>query len=273
MLMSGYGDGLTKRFSDAVFASMIAKTHRGQNQIAFSRLKAEPYFRLQDITQENAYTVHVNCNAHAILRVLGKKNAGLLHELGRNGVSIYDLTDLPNLSMDTDFDTVRIYMPHDTIAEMADAMGLRGEVRLQQPGFGFRDPVLADFAGIIDQCFRNPERTPQLMIDHLALAVQSHLLQNYAVAAGIRRTERGGLALWQERRAKDLISANLNTHLSVEALAAECGLSASHFASAFRKSTGMAPHQYLMERRIEAASLLIRGSSRPLSDIASECGF
>jgi transcriptional regulator GlxA family with amidase domain len=75
------------------------------------------------------------------------------------------------------------------------------------------------------------------------------------------------------RRAKEILRADLSGNLSLEQLARECGLSRSHFARAFRQSTGSAPHQWLMAQRIERARELLRGSRAPLREVARACGF
>lgn len=80
------------------------------------------------------------------------------------------------------------------------------------------------------------------------------------------------LAAWQEKRAKALIVANLNTGLSMEQLARECCLSRSHFSRAFHGSTGLSPHQWLTRQRIEHACTLLLGQ-RTLAHIAQDCGF
>jgi AraC family transcriptional regulator len=49
---------------------------------------------------------------------------------------------------------------------------------------------------------------------------------------------RGGLAPWQEKRAKELLEANIDGDLPLAQLAAECQLSKWHFSRAFRQATG-----------------------------------
>jgi AraC family transcriptional regulator len=61
--------------------------------------------------------------------------------------------------------------------------------------------------------------------------------------------------------------------LSLAELAREAGLSASHFASLFRRSTGLSPHQYLVQRRVERAQMLLRFSARAINEIAITVGF
>jgi len=82
-----------------------------------------------------------------------------------------------------------------------------------------------------------------------------------------------GLAPWQERVAKELLEANINGGVTLGTLAQACGLSTRHFTRAFRRSTGMAPHQWLQHRRMQKAKDLLAGSSSSLTCIALDCGF
>jgi AraC family transcriptional regulator len=83
----------------------------------------------------------------------------------------------------------------------------------------------------------------------------------------------GHLALWQIRRAKEFLNANLYGDVPLASVAAECNLSVSHCAHAFRRTFGRPPHRWLMERRVEAVKTLLLTSRLTLAEIASECGF
>lgn len=74
-------------------------------------------------------------------------------------------------------------------------------------------------------------------------------------------------------RAKELIANHLAEGLSVARIAEECALSRSHFSRAFKKSTGMAPHAWLLQMRIEKAKEMLVSGQHCLSHIALECGF
>lgn len=82
-----------------------------------------------------------------------------------------------------------------------------------------------------------------------------------------------GLRLGRRSVPSSFLDANLGREVSLSALAQECGLSASHFARAFRRSTGMAPYQWLLRRRVEKARHQLRSSDAPLTDIGLACGF
>ncbi|MDH6230505.1 AraC-like DNA-binding protein [Mesorhizobium soli] len=112
-------------------------------------------------------------------------------------------------------------------------------------------------------------RESRLFVDHVAYTV---VVQ---ADGGIRPTARrqGGLARWQEQLAKDILSSNLDRDIPLQAIAAECGLSPSHFARAFRISTGSAPHQWLLHLSIEAAKAVLLESDHTLAEVALACGF
>ena len=83
----------------------------------------------------------------------------------------------------------------------------------------------------------------------------------------------GTLAGWQERRAKAMLAENINGNISLAHLAQECRLSVRHFTRAFRASTGVSAHTWLLRLRIEKAKTLLISSRRSLAEIALECGF
>ena len=70
----------------------------------------------------------------------------------------------------------------------------------------------------------------------------------------------------------DLFDTNLGRDLTIEALVNEACLSPFHFARAFKAASGMAPHRYVTERRVERAKSWI-SEGRPLSAITYELGL
>ena len=87
------------------------------------------------------------------------------------------------------------------------------------------------------------------------------------------RPARGGLAPWQERRAKEILRANLDGGVLLKEVARECGLSVGHFSRAFRRTLGVAPHKWQLEQRIVLSKEKLRDGDLPLSTVAAECGF
>ena len=81
------------------------------------------------------------------------------------------------------------------------------------------------------------------------------------------------LAPWQIARVTGFIEANLVKRISVARLAALARLSVSYFSRAFRSTVGLSPHAYLIRRRVEHAQEMIRSTSKPLSQVALDCGM
>jgi transcriptional regulator GlxA family with amidase domain len=56
-------------------------------------------------------------------------------------------------------------------------------------------------------------------------------------------------------------------------LASIAGLSLFHFARQFKQTVGVAPHHYLVQRRVERAQDMLTRTDLPLSEIALAAGF
>jgi AraC family transcriptional regulator len=74
-------------------------------------------------------------------------------------------------------------------------------------------------------------------------------------------------------RVRDYVGENLAETIGVADLAALTGLSVGRFALCFRASTGVTPHRFVVNRRVEAAISLLRERSLPMVEIAVSCGF
>jgi len=74
-------------------------------------------------------------------------------------------------------------------------------------------------------------------------------------------------------RAKDRMDAASHEAWPVARLARVSELSAAHFARAFKAAFGVPPHRYLLTRRIERATALLRESDLPITEIALQTGW
>ena len=74
-------------------------------------------------------------------------------------------------------------------------------------------------------------------------------------------------------RAKDRMDAASHEEWPVRRLAEVSGVSAAHFARSFKQAFGIPPHRYLLTRRIERATALLRDTDRSITDIAFDTGW
>ncbi|WP_340676829.1 AraC family transcriptional regulator [Paraglaciecola sp.] len=74
-------------------------------------------------------------------------------------------------------------------------------------------------------------------------------------------------------RSKDRIDEAPHEEWPISRLAEVSAVSVAHFAREFKKAFGLPPHRYLLTRRIERATALLRETNLPITDIALETGW
>jgi AraC family transcriptional regulator len=72
-------------------------------------------------------------------------------------------------------------------------------------------------------------------------------------------------ALWLDAHAHELVT--------LDRVARNAGLSAFHFLRLFARVLGVTPHQYLLRARLRLAARLLAADTRPITDVAYDCGF
>jgi len=141
--------------------------------------------------------------------------------------------------------------------------------RLTSPRLLFSDERVLTLSRMIAAECMNPAPLHDLYGDGLALALIIDVMK--LGKSEVRK--RSKLASWQLRKATDFITENCMRNIRLEELAKLAGLSQSHFSHAFKASTGMAPHQWQMNARLERAKELLLHGDQPLMVIAAETGF
>jgi AraC family transcriptional regulator len=112
-----------------------------------------------------------------------------------------------------------------------------------------------------------------LYMDAIAQALASAITDARGELRKPFRRSRSGLTSGQLARVNDVIHARLDRELTLVQMAKAAGLSTAHFSHMFRKSTGFAPHQFVLNVRIEKAKEMLRRSECRIIDVAVACGF
>ncbi len=192
----------------------------------------------------------------------------------RGGLQFIDLRAQVRGRLRHPVDTLLLHMPRallDEVAEEANAPRIE-QLVVPEP-WQTLDPVLNQLQGLLVEATQSARNAGSLLYDHLAIGVASHFAAAYG---GLRRRfqlSRGGLAPWQERRAKELLASDLARDLSLHDIARECDLSPAYFGRAFKVSVGLSPHAWRQGRRIDQAKALLRSGDVSLAEIAMICGF
>ena len=246
----------------------------GRSELAVTRLHAPNGFSDQTspIPLQKAFSIHLHLRANRGGRLwlsgklvpTGKRPSG--------GVTILDLEQDPIAFFPNPIDVVQFYIPRVALEEFAYENRIAIANTLSWPHCEM-DRTLKHLGMAVLSTIQRGEHAPKIFLDHLGQAILAHATYVYGgtpVSSGLTR---GHLSPWQVRRAKEFLNANLSGDVSLASVAAECNLSVSHFAHAFRRTFGRPPHRWLMERRIDAVKNLLLTSRLSLAEIASACGF
>ena len=274
MRNTGYGRLLSKRFGILNPPTFATSVSRGA-PITFTRLRLDSASPTCDgiIPAEEAYSFHVNFLKQETLSVSRKARTVERYLLCEGDSTMLDYSETSTVILHTAMDTVRLYVPRPTLQDFVQEEYGSREAHLKPPQQVMRDPILYHLGASLSALLEHPEENNSLLVDHIALSLQSHLYQTYSATPALSRRARGGLAPWQESRAEEAMDAHLDKEIDIAQLAHECGLSTSRFARAFKESTGCPPHRWLLQRRIERARDLLLNSDKTLVEIAKACGF
>lgn len=137
----------------------------------------------------------------------------------------------------------------------------------------FSDADLCAAGVMLRDALENDDITSGVMFEAMSRVFLVKLLQKY----GQRRPEEIALSARftssHYNRVLAFIRARLDQTITVDDLAAEAGMSPSHFSRIFKETVGSTPMQYVMAYRIEQAIAMMRDAGRPLGDVALACGF
>ncbi len=141
--------------------------------------------------------------------------------------------------------------------------------KLQDPRLLFADERVMALAGLIAAELASPCPLHDLYGDGLALSLVIDVLKMVKTPP----RKRGALASWQLRRATEFIETNCMRSIRLQELSDLTGLSQSHFSHSFKASTGLTPHEWQMNARLERAKQLLQDDDQSLTAVAAETGF
>ncbi len=140
------------------------------------------------------------------------------------------------------------------------------------PQFAIADPLIRSIGMQLDEEMRSHNPKPASYCETLAAALASHIFANYAKP--VYREMRSFGPNWpQLRRSIEHIHEHPDKHISLDDLALVANMSKFHFAKSFREAMGIAPHQYLVQLRVEKARKLLADPSLSIPAVASRVGY
>ncbi|OAJ60131.1 hypothetical protein A6V36_25610 [Paraburkholderia ginsengiterrae] len=135
------------------------------------------------------------------------------------------------------------------------------------------DVAVARLAQVLVWAHAEGSTVSDLFTDSIGLAIVTRLLSHETHTARSQQRTATILPRWRLKRAMEFIDAHLSEPIRLHDIAQSVGLTRMHFAAQFRAVTGTSPHDFLVQRRIETAQVLLATTTQGVLDIALATGF
>lgn len=142
-----------------------------------------------------------------------------------------------------------------------------------EPQVGVLDPVISGMAAVWQAELKQGGAGGRIYAEALATALIVHLFRTYCGEVIETQPVSGGISMARLRRVIDYVEAHLSEDLSLAVLASITGLSMHHFNEVFKAEVGVAPYQYLLDRRIHHAKQMLLTDDASIAQIAFATGF
>jgi AraC family transcriptional regulator len=185
--------------------------------------------------------------------------------------------------------SLHIHLKPEMIRQTAEASEMDSNRIDLVDCFGKQDLQLHQIAMLLLAELESGGMMGQLYVESLTQVLAIHLLRHYSTLTPTITPENRSLTHTQLQQAIDYIHSHLvgeassrnetlrerneNGDLSLAKLASIINISPTYFASLFKQSMGIAPHQYIIQQRVEQAKFLLSKTDLAIADIASKVGF
>lgn len=156
------------------------------------------------------------------------------------------------------------------IVQPARLKALLGTDSAVEPVIGLQDDTLCPLMQAVCAEVLHGGPSGRRFAEAMVTAIGAQLLRLFGEA---QAAPRGGITGRQRRLVTDHVDEHLVESIAVSDLAALVGLSEAHFSRAFKQTVGVAPHRFVMGRRLERGKRLLADTTDSIAQVASACGF
>lgn len=138
---------------------------------------------------------------------------------------------------------------------------------------GVADPVIAHLATLSRRELSEEGTSGRVYLEGIASALLTHLFRSYGTQQKLAPLRKGGLGASRLRCVIEYIEAHLHENIGLIELAELTNLTPQYFSAAFKIETGMSPHQFITERRVERARVLLHDKCRSITEVGFNLAF
>jgi AraC family transcriptional regulator len=169
-------------------------------------------------------------------------------------------------------DVVQLYLPNATLMRVADETDTAIPIDLQERT-AHPDPVTSQLLLSAADVVEGNEALDALFRQQLTDLLATRLLAAHIGSPTTIQPVRGGLSSKTLLRAIERLRSDSDADVSLAALASDAGLSRFHFCRAFKESTGLSPHVWLRQHRLEQAMDMLRDPQMSVASVAAALGY
>jgi AraC family transcriptional regulator len=167
---------------------------------------------------------------------------------------------------------VQLYLPHATLKRIAN------EADASTPGdllerTGHPDLITSRLLLSAADALEGSAALDALFRQQLTDLLATRLLAAHSGITATSQPTLGGLSPKILRRAIERLRSDSDADVSLAALASDAGLSRFHFCRAFKESTGLSPHAWLRQHRLEQAMNMLRDTDASIVTVAAALGY
>lgn len=169
-------------------------------------------------------------------------------------------------------DVVQLYLPHTTLKRVADEANQAAPIDLLERT-AYPDLITTRLLLSAADVLEGNEALDTLFRQQMTDLLAMRLLAAHTGSPTMIQPATGGLSPKVLLRAIERLRSDSDADVSLSALASEAGLSRFHFCRAFKDSTGLSPHAWLRQHRLEQAMSMLRDTDDSIVSIAVALGY
>ncbi|KRQ98092.1 helix-turn-helix domain-containing protein [Bradyrhizobium valentinum] len=167
---------------------------------------------------------------------------------------------------------LQLYLPQTTLERVGHEVGTAAPSDLVEQT-AHPDPITSRLLLSAADALEGSAALDALFRHQLTDLLATRLLAAYAGSPARFQPVMGGLSPKVLGRAIERLRSDGDADVSLAALAADAGLSRFHFCRAFKESTGLSPHAWLRQHRLEQAMHMLRDPDVSVVSVAAALGY
>jgi len=169
--------------------------------------------------------------------------------------------------------TAHLYLPPTLLTRTAEAAGLNPARVEVTEGCNIPDALLYQLSHTLAQEVATFPGLDSLFAESATQLLAAQLLRRHCAFSHELPDRRGKLTAAQLRRVRDYVQAHLGSVIRLDNLAELVFLSSYHFCRVFKRTTGVAPNQFVTNERMIRATELLRSSDLSVKQVAAAVGY